>query len=61
MKLLPMTPANPDETHAEAARQMFSMYRAYVDAGFDKRQAMDIVLEILRASMAAQQPPKRPR
>lgn len=59
MQLLPM-PDRPSDVDAqrEAAQAMFAMYRSYVDAGFDKHQAMQIVLELLRCSMAASTPKK---
>lgn len=59
VKLLPMTPPSTDEAKAEAAKSLFEMYRSYVDAGFDKRQAMEILLEMIRASVGSPQPPKR--
>ena len=61
MQLLPMPPKPaPDEAQRESAQAMYAMYRSYVDAGFDKHQAMQIVLELLRTSLAAAQPPKKP-
>jgi hypothetical protein len=59
MQLLPM-PDRPSDVEAQrdAARATYTMYRSYVDAGFDKHQAMQIVLELFRASLA--QSPKRP-
>jgi len=60
MQLLPMPERSADDNNRAAAQATYAMYRSYVDAGFDKRQAMEIVLELLRAGMAAQQPPKRP-
>lgn len=60
VKLLPMPTVTPDESQREAARATYAMYRSYVEAGFDKHQAMQIVLELLRTSLATPQPPKRP-
>lgn len=61
MNLLPMPPKPaPDEAQREGAESLHAMYRSYLDAGFDKRQAMEILLEMIRCSMAASSPPKRP-
>lgn len=61
MQLLPM-PDRPSDEEAQrgAARATFAMYRSYVDAGFDRHQAMQIVLELLRTAAAQQSPPKKP-
>lgn len=59
MQLLPL-PDRPsdDEAQRDSARAMHAMYRSYVDAGFDKHQAMQIVLELLRLATAPS--PKKP-
>lgn len=59
MQLLPMPDRPSDiESQREAARATFTMYQSYVEAGFDKHQAMQIVLELLRT--VAAQTPKKP-
>jgi hypothetical protein len=52
MKLInfPDTP-KPAEDMTEAARGLFATYKAYVEAGFTRQQAMDIILCMLRASL----------
>ena len=59
MNLLPMPPRpTTDEAQREAAHATFAMYSSYVEAGFDKHQAMQIVLELLRTSLTSA-PPKK--
>lgn len=57
MKLINF-PNQPNANMDEAAKSLYSMYRSYVDAGFEKRQAMDILLTMIRASTTSQPPRK---
>lgn len=52
MKLINFPDPKGADEMAEAARSLHVMYKAYVDAGFTRPQAMDIILTMLRASLA---------
>lgn len=57
MKLINF-PNQPDSANREAASSLYGLYKAYVDVGFTKQQAMDIILTMLRASLANPSPNK---
>lgn len=52
MKLINFPNPKATQDMTEAARGLHTMYKAYVDAGFTKQQAMDIILTMLRASLS---------
>lgn len=46
----------PSAEQRQGAIGLHEIYTAHVEAGFTKQQAMDIVLEMVRASIAQQRP-----
>lgn len=46
----------PSADQRTGADEMHAQYTAYVDAGFSKQQAMQLVCELIRSAVAAQYP-----
>ena len=47
----------PSADQRKSADDLHAIYTSYVDAGFTDKQAMQIVLEMIRSTFVTQRPP----